>query len=34
MPEAHEECLELIPVEADVEAAREQLKGTGASSDV
>jgi heptosyltransferase-2 len=34
LPEAHGECLELIPVEAVVEAAREQLKRTGASSDV
>jgi heptosyltransferase-2 len=34
LPEAHEECLKLIPVEAVVEAAREQLKGAGAASDV
>lgn len=31
LPEAHEECLELIPVEAVVEAAREQLRGAGVS---
>ncbi len=34
LPEAHEECLQLIPVEAVVQAARDQLKEAGASSDV
>lgn len=31
LPEAHEECLELIPVEAVVQTAREQLREAGAS---
>lgn len=34
LPEAQDECLELIPVEAVVRAARAQLKGAGTSSDV
>ncbi len=34
LPEAQVECLNLIPVEAVVRAARKQLKGVGASSDV